>query len=756
MPSASGGVYPTPSSTHHANEIPAFVDDSDSLDLNFETDSASDSTVSNQMGPGRIWGNWIYKAGVKLEKLLGQAAERLGMGPNVALDHINRKVDEIPALVDMDGASDSTVSNQMGPGRTMGNWISKAGGKLDKLAGMAAERLGMGPNAILDRIITRVARAQELWRMENHGYLLNHGFLQHRPIRMLLRPPRPLSSLVESVTELHSSFQTEFITAGVRSDCRKLTAFLRDENYLHQYLATYYIISLICALPDIRPVFVANGALKSIRQNCSYLKSLPKRHRERELLLAPSRRALALFSESQVLTEIKKGVQLSADANYNADAAHYRQMIQYSQTSESNVLAAFYLSKKTSNTSMADLIGPSALRCWVQQARCLDPLSRVIFSQLLNHLLWILMERSSFRLGRANAWKSLVIPFCQFLLEDDALEDPIQTSARDILCDRLSFILTESAGKPLFFILDEEIQEDLLGIMGRLSQTRSSTAKLSLAISYFADPFAIVYRDILREWWWQPGRAAFKANLCIVRAISPQRRKQLCRELIACAVRTYGFAADDSAQWTEATIRCFHTILRIATRYITCSDEILRVTAEDLRCCDDEARKGAKNLRKFLTIELKRYWESDIVDEGGHRKWTFRPYYPSVLYAMDWGPCWRTFYTRNVSFRLWLDPRYCSWFDAEYLSSWSSLEKPLVLERCGSGGKWICCRKHKDDHHGDNGSLTPGTVQFLTPSYELAIPEWVAAITKGPLYVLVGRNRTDGSRPIHWEEGGSD
>ncbi|KDQ52608.1 hypothetical protein JAAARDRAFT_480755 [Jaapia argillacea MUCL 33604] len=124
------------------------------------------------------------------------------------------RVEEIPALVDdlgrfgltveADGASDSTASDLVGPGRIVGKWISKTGIGFEKLVGNVAERLGMGPNAIFDRIITKLERVQELrldeWR-RSIGYTIAPAVAGHRSVRFL-QPPRPFLLLVEGATKL--------------------------------------------------------------------------------------------------------------------------------------------------------------------------------------------------------------------------------------------------------------------------------------------------------------------------------------------------------------------------------------------------------------------------------------------------------------------------------------------------------------------------------------------------------------------------
>ncbi|KDQ52603.1 hypothetical protein JAAARDRAFT_480700 [Jaapia argillacea MUCL 33604] len=154
------------------------------------------------------------------------------------------RVEEIPALVDdldrfgltvqLDDASDSTASDLVGPGLLVGKLISRTGTGFEKLVGNVAERLGMGPNAIFDRILTKLTRVHDLWLNESRR---EHGFpavsvAGHRSFRFL-QPPRRFQSLVEGATKLPRPFfmmeEMERVAAtGVQADCRKLAAFLRQ------------------------------------------------------------------------------------------------------------------------------------------------------------------------------------------------------------------------------------------------------------------------------------------------------------------------------------------------------------------------------------------------------------------------------------------------------------------------------------------------------------------------------------------------
>ncbi|KDQ52612.1 hypothetical protein JAAARDRAFT_480866 [Jaapia argillacea MUCL 33604] len=246
-------------------------------------------------------------------------------------------LDRFGLAVEVDAGSDSTASDLVGPGRTVGKWISTAGTGFEKLVGNVAERLGMGPNAVFDRILTKLARAfaeeSRLGRYElarKLGHPVVSAVAGHHSVRFL-QPPRPFLSLVEGATKL-SLYSTGdgmvIATAGVQADCQKLAAFLRDKNNINQYLATYYIISLICGIPDLLSAFLDNGALNFIERNCTYLASLPRRDQTRDLLLAPSQKALALFSESQVLTIINEEKKGPRPLNSNG---HLERMIEYSR-----------------------------------------------------------------------------------------------------------------------------------------------------------------------------------------------------------------------------------------------------------------------------------------------------------------------------------------------------------------------------------------------------------------------------------------
>ncbi|KDQ52611.1 hypothetical protein JAAARDRAFT_480872 [Jaapia argillacea MUCL 33604] len=289
----------------------------------------------------------------------------------------------------------------------------------------------------------------------------------------------------------------------------------------------------------------------------------------------------------------------------------------------------------------------------------------------------------------------------------------------------------------LFYCLNHKIQQDLLGIIQQLNQMKSPSAlHLSRTLSHFSSSFAIVYQNFLQEWSWftSPGRCH------ILRAISPERRKQLCHDLVDASFRLYRF--DHDVKWTKSTTWCFYHIFTIATRHITCSEAILGILTEQLRDSDKDTHKQASGLKQALTAALSSCQNMPHI-AAGHCLHHPKPSTRGDWIVFDPQP------GRIPSLKLWFDHHYCSWVDAEVLSSWSPAELPLVVEQNGLRRKWICCRELRKYN---NSSFFLGIKPFFVFSNELHVPKLVASITKGPIYVLVGRNRPDGSRPFLWEE----
>jgi hypothetical protein len=108
----------------------------------------TDSTVSNQAGPGRVIDNMLSVLALRVEHALGNTT---GQSEN---QHVSLSPPDFSSFVT--GGTDSTTSDQLGPGRTLDNMISLAAPRLETILGCLAERFGMGPNAAMRRLTTRM------------------------------------------------------------------------------------------------------------------------------------------------------------------------------------------------------------------------------------------------------------------------------------------------------------------------------------------------------------------------------------------------------------------------------------------------------------------------------------------------------------------------------------------------------------------------------------------------------------------------
>ncbi|KLO04596.1 hypothetical protein SCHPADRAFT_947589 [Schizopora paradoxa] len=107
---------------------------------------ASDATIDNQPGAGRTVGLLFSHLGSELEDLINERARRLGVGFNTPTCNLAR----IETATSID--SNATADNQPGAGRTVGLFFTWLGLKLEKAFNKGAERLGFGPLAIAGEI----------------------------------------------------------------------------------------------------------------------------------------------------------------------------------------------------------------------------------------------------------------------------------------------------------------------------------------------------------------------------------------------------------------------------------------------------------------------------------------------------------------------------------------------------------------------------------------------------------------------------
>ncbi|KDQ51667.1 hypothetical protein JAAARDRAFT_198927 [Jaapia argillacea MUCL 33604] len=206
------------------------------------------------------------------------------------LDVVNN-LNSTHSLTDDDS---SFVSDRPGPGRTLDKALTIMGRRLENALSGISERFGNGPNAVMDRFLVAVDRA-----------LLSRYRWFHHPVRSrkFLRRPAPLVQLLEDV------FKYSWVAVCEErvfiSTCERLTSYLRSDKSGNQLLATYYLTALACGNPGILSHLVQLGTPKAVE--AVYLQQLLLRKGDRDpLLLASSRRALVMFSDSMALPVIKE------------------------------------------------------------------------------------------------------------------------------------------------------------------------------------------------------------------------------------------------------------------------------------------------------------------------------------------------------------------------------------------------------------------------------------------------------------------
>jgi hypothetical protein len=108
----------------------------------------TDSTVSNQAGPGRMIDNILSVLALRIEHTLGNTTGQSGN------QHVSLSSPDFWSFVT--GGTDSTTSDQLGPGRTLDNMISFAAPRLETMLGRLAERFGIGPNVAMHHLTARM------------------------------------------------------------------------------------------------------------------------------------------------------------------------------------------------------------------------------------------------------------------------------------------------------------------------------------------------------------------------------------------------------------------------------------------------------------------------------------------------------------------------------------------------------------------------------------------------------------------------
>ncbi|KDQ60539.1 hypothetical protein JAAARDRAFT_32940 [Jaapia argillacea MUCL 33604] len=621
---------------------------------------------------------------------------------------------------ELETASTSTLSDNPGPGFTIGKWIGKVGRKLEIAAGGVAERLRIGPNAVMEDIIDGLSGAE-----------------RHR--RPLLQAPRPFRSLVpialshsassriseESVSKIHARLPTYY---------RKLVDHLLDPSPNNQFLAMYYITTLIYAYPRARSIFLDLGVFDILERRQHQLLSLPRRHPQRDLLLAPSRRALVSLSESEILTVMQnldygggRGLEFLSDHRAESLAT----LIQYTTMSDHQILAGLRISHLgrivDAHPTLLEAIKPEVVYRWAELSQSDDPILSHIYSRILSHFASVCSEICGDRF-----WDCYVVPVCQSYV------DAIGSESADRIMNRI--LLNKNY---LAATLTAETRSTLpkrsVAPIHAQQRNRTGSPEWPSLIQLFTGHFFFLWGAFLRQWMFNPGEArhSFYHNISSEpwdlpsRRLPPRIRTSLCRQLATIAVN-YECSVED--------------VIQVADEDVDCYDEILDILGNIVDNGNQVARRSSLRIKLELEAWYKKraskdpvtFWYATIC-KGVCVEDAIQPNSRGKKKA-SW---LLTGYEREYKdeLALYIDSHYVGWFKASRLPSASSLYRPVTTKPSeDEPEELIACMLEKKWR----------AKIIFSISQDLVVPDTVSAISTGPLYILMARPQQDGTAAYYW------
>ncbi|KDQ58748.1 hypothetical protein JAAARDRAFT_57638 [Jaapia argillacea MUCL 33604] len=580
----------------------------DSLKRKFSFDTASSSSsssiVSDLPGPGRTLGNVIDQLGRKLEGVLTTVIERSGTGRNAVaegaftedtlpvileFDNLMGEVDSLQQAFTFDAASSSTASDLPGPGRTLGKAIDQVGQKLEGVLSRVIERSGRGPNAVADDALMLLDRTwEERKRIQPR--------VPPKQSRGFLRSPLGLDQFVENIVLYNrrrlplTSVELQNNTRLVQT-CRKLVRYLKDNSSNNRYLAVSYITALVLTVPGIQPVFDNLGALDEIRMQ-SFL--LTRNNPDRDYLLAPSRRALVVLSESQALTTIK-AFDHSVLAYSRAPTSNtvcqrfFSDVFTYFMDPDTQMLAAFSIVDALSREVTWNFLDSAhhvpdqrILKLWVKNILEGDGLCSEVFGRLL------------------------LIVVCQCAYGNGNL-DVVLVSATYFLQNRLRILSTARVDKWLrslqstFFNghrnwetlpASKAVVDDLKEILHHYTSYSSVELPLLPVLRDCVSLSAEIWRTFCRHWYFQGHLGLLNPTSRIpLRVIPTSIRGRLCRRLVELVLHSE-CPADD--------------LIRVARHDTDCRQEFDRmVTLSGNTVCKRELSTMFAKFPAFESVNLE-------------------------------------------------------------------------------------------------------------------------------------------------------
>ncbi|KDQ60484.1 hypothetical protein JAAARDRAFT_32897 [Jaapia argillacea MUCL 33604] len=624
---------------------------------------------------------------------------------------------------ELETASTSTLSDNPGPGYTIGKWIGKAGKKLEIAAGSVAERLRIGPNAVMEDIIDGLSGAE-------------------RHHRSLLQAPRPFRSLIpialsHSTTSASSGESVSKIQARLPTYYRKLVDYLLDNNPNNQFLALYYITTIICADPRARSIFLDLGVFDILEKQQDQLLSLPRRHPQRDLLLAPSRRALVSLSESEILTVIQSldcggrtGPGLLPDHRANSIAS----LIQFTTVSEHQILAGLRISNLErivhAHPTLLDAIKPEVVYQWAELSQSDDPILSHIYSRILSQFASVCSD-----ICGAQLWDCYVVPVCQSYFDTVGTGESADRIINRILPNK----------NYLAALLTPEIRSKLPkhSVAPTQIQHRSTTRNLEWPslVELFAGSFFSLWGAFLRQWMFKPGEARhdFYHNISSEpwdmpsRRLPPKIRTSLCRQLVTIAVNSE-CSVEDVIQVADEDVDCYDEILGILGMIVDNGDQSSRASALAIKL-SLEAWYKKRAFKKPHTFWYATICEGICIDD---------PLQPNSRgkKKVFWSSS-RMGYERQYEddLALYIDSHYVGWVKASHVPSISSLYRPVTTKPSeDEPEELIACILEK----------TRGSKIIFSLAQDLVVPDVISAISAGPLYVLMARPQQDGTQAYYW------
>ncbi|KDQ51253.1 hypothetical protein JAAARDRAFT_62657 [Jaapia argillacea MUCL 33604] len=279
--------------------------------------TGSESTISNNPGLGRTTDRFISAAARLLERSVLRKAPR---GRDRGLPPHSPSSSSIISL-SLVSDSDSTQSGNVGVGRTMDKAVSAVGTRLEKfLSGVGERRLGLGPHALVGRILRSVdwedngcPSCRDAILRESDGFL---GSWTTSVVSVEKVTNIAIDTYCRECRDRHT--RDLLANEGFRKGCEKLVKSIRGGTPSVKASAIDYVSALACFHPEFQHLFLTLGADRLIEQVRAHSNLFGN-----ETLLASSRRALCCLTDVTVIPLIKEFDALQDEVSAGASELRF-------------------------------------------------------------------------------------------------------------------------------------------------------------------------------------------------------------------------------------------------------------------------------------------------------------------------------------------------------------------------------------------------------------------------------------------------